>query len=115
MKAKLKEPELKHFNFMEEKSKLTDVQRKMYDSISWLFSDSETMRGTGRTYLMAIFFIEKALSYPNKEIDIFDHVHYARSAQFLLKVIQGILKDTNVNMEYQDNITHPIIKYIGRK
>ena len=76
-----------HFN-------LTEQQEKYKDAITWLI-DNDANRATGRSYLMACVFIESAIKYPGKEIEIFDHgIFYAQhvSKKHMLKIISGLVE-----------------------
>jgi len=54
--------------------KLTEQQKKAYPYIKWLLSDNRHIEEpVGKTYLMSIIFIEKALETPGRWIHIFDH------------------------------------------
>ena len=51
---------------------LTPIQDKYFEAIRWLIDDDEK-RGTGRSFLLAISFISKALKNRGRWIKIFDH------------------------------------------
>ena len=68
---------------------LTKEQHSRFSTIKWLVNDGP--RGSGRTFLLALAFIEKAIDcgYP---IYIWDHYHNRESKRFLLDQISKIMQ-----------------------
>lgn len=52
------------------KYKLTKLQKQHLSSLEWLIDDS---RAAGKTFLLAVVFIKKALEYRERWIYPFDH------------------------------------------
>lgn len=55
--------QIKHHEF-------TDQQKEAYRSIKWLYGGA---RRTGRTYLLAVVFVEQALEYQGEWVYVADH------------------------------------------
>jgi len=53
--------------------KLTQDQQQKLDTLKWLISDHHNDRETGRTTLLAMAFIEKAITNPGLWVRLFDH------------------------------------------
>lgn len=72
-------------------AKLTPLQLKHYDSLQWLLNPDN--RGQGRTYLMAIVWLNMAHSKPGVWIEVYDHIPYsARATSNLVYVLKDILE-----------------------
>ena len=48
-------------------------QGNAYHHVKWLISDNTIACGTGRSYLLAILYIEEAINNPGKMVHIIDH------------------------------------------
>jgi hypothetical protein len=70
------------------KIELSKEQAKHYESIKWLISEGQ--RGSGRTYLMALAFVEKSI-YEGGWVRIFDHTPYEIAQKQLLMQIDNIV------------------------
>ena len=68
---------------------VTEEQKARYEVIKWLISDDN--RAEGRTYLMALAFIDKAMKNKGKPVRIFDHSPVVNSHLYLLNVIGNII------------------------
>ena len=68
--------------------KLTKLQEHHLESIQWLISDQ---RATGKTFLLAWAFIQKALHNRDKGIRIFDHFPERKSDLRLISQIHAII------------------------
>ncbi len=69
--------------------RLTPTQIEHYKAIQWLIGGP---RRTGRTFLLAVCFIEKALRNPGVHIIIFDHMPLMfRNQKYLELEIRGII------------------------
>lgn len=73
------------------KIELNKDQKKYLPAIQWLISDR---RATGKTYLLAVAFIMKAIENPGRQIQIFDHIPRIR-LNYLLDTIQMIVGSDN--------------------
>lgn len=71
-------------------SKLTPKQKSYYSSLKWLLNDGP--RREGKTYLIAIFFIEKAFT-SGEWIEIFDHHPFLHNCRELICIIKDIISD----------------------
>jgi len=73
---------------------LTPVQRHSKEVIEWLMSDSWKDKRVGRTYLMSVILIEKALEKPGNWIPIWDHGPYhPRKEDFMFRYIKNIVEE----------------------
>ena len=81
--------------------KLTEQQKKAYPYIKWLLSDNRHIEEpVGKTYLMSIIFIEKALETPGRWIHIFDHSYTKGTVREIMleTMLAGIqYKVSNIN------------------
>jgi hypothetical protein len=80
------------------KVELSKEQKKHYKSIKWLLTGVPWR--AGRSYLMAVIFIEMAFHSPNEWICIYDHNPHRQSIYFLVHQIEAIL-DRNRNIGYE--------------
>lgn len=71
------------------KVKLTDEQVKHLDTVRWLVSDG--YRGEGRTTVLAVAYLEKAMSNEGKPIAVVDHHLDGQSTKFNLMPLIGFL------------------------
>lgn len=69
---------------------LPEQQAKHYETVKWLVNDGP--RGSGRTFLLALAFVEKAITCGHP-VNIWDHTHYndPRMLSYLLDIIVGIV------------------------
>lgn len=83
------------------KIKLTKEQYERYGTVQWLVNDGP--RGCGRTFLLALAFIEKAIDcgYP---IPIWDHSTNRESVRHLLDQIHKIMSGIE---GYKLEVIHP--------
>lgn len=72
------------------KIELSKLQQKHFDSLKWLVSDS---RRDGKTYLLAIVFIQKAISKQGEWVRPFDHYPEIHGLENLMNLIHGLLTD----------------------
>lgn len=61
------------------KIKLSKLQQEYYPAIKWLINDGP--RASGRTTLLAVAFLEKAVETPGRKILVFDHFPIVRSVR----------------------------------
>jgi len=73
--------------------KLTEYQRKYFRGIKWLL-DADSNLGYGRTFLMAIIYIDLALKYPNKWIYVSDHHSSLIKNNWCFKAILELISRT---------------------
>jgi hypothetical protein len=75
--------------------KLNSSQMKRVRAVEWLLDDNLT--GEGRTTLLALGFIAKAMTFPGKAIRIFDHLPvYGAMGQ----VIMGIVDSKGLGQDF---------------
>ena len=55
------------------KNTFNGKQEASYRSIGWLVTDNEQCRGSGRSYLLAVLYIEEAINNPGKVVHLIDH------------------------------------------
>ena len=72
--------------------RLTPEQKKHFVTIEWLINFEENMR-MGRTYLLSIAFVKRAIKYPDRWIGVFDHNPGMEAKKTLLAWIAAILKE----------------------
>lgn len=70
------------------KIELTKEQKKHLESLEWLINGN---RNSGRTYLLAITFIRRAIDNPGMWIQIFDHYPTQQAKEHLLDLIKMII------------------------
>ena len=87
---------------------ISKLQTKHHDSVKWLLMGA---RASGRSHLMAIVFIEKAIQELGNWIEVFDHVPYRECPRFVLEVILKIL--TNSDVEFKMSRLHNSFKVTG--
>lgn len=91
---------------------LTKEQMIHYRSIMWLISEGP--RASGRTYLLAIAYISKAMMNPNMRVSVKDHGDC--SDRNLMEQIKNILTDVkklnDFSMMYTDSHSYIIHKRI---
>ena len=68
---------------------LSKTQSKHIDAFRWLVSDKKL---EGRSYLLAICFIEKALQNLGQSIEIWDHCQYERNSN-MISIIKNIISE----------------------
>jgi hypothetical protein len=68
--------------------KLTEDQQRKYEAVRWLVNDGP--RGSGRTYLLALAFVEKAITCGNP-IRIWNHESNPNSFRYIIDMIVGIV------------------------
>jgi hypothetical protein len=76
--------------------KLTPDQAQHFKSIEWLISGG---RGTGRTTVLALVYIKKAIDHPNMDIRIQDHERICERCECYEKVF-NLIKDNDVLREH---------------
>ncbi len=69
---------------------LTKPQLKYLDAIRWLL-EGHTNFGSGRTFLMAVVFIEMALASPGRKVYVFDNGLPLNRCEFVLNTVKAIL------------------------
>jgi len=52
---------------------LSKLQKKNLPAIEWLISDDRKDRCSGRSFLLAVAFIKKAMQNPGRRVRVFDH------------------------------------------
>ena len=67
--------------------KLTDYQRKHLKTVQWLVSNE---RVTGRTFVLAWAFVEKAMKNKGELVRVFDHEPWRAATENLIKQIRTI-------------------------
>jgi len=77
---------MKNKEFLHETLNLS--QRKYIDAFKWLVGDE---RLTGRSYLLAICFIEKALNNLGKSVEVWDHYQPNGLKGNMMSLIKEIL------------------------
>jgi hypothetical protein len=80
---------------------LTEQQEKYLEAIEWLISDTPA---TGKTFLLAIAFIKKAIKFKREWVKVFDHRPYLYCGDYILKQISYMLKKLEIEHEikYQE-------------
>jgi len=68
--------------------KLTEFQKKHFPTIKWLVDDT---RQTGKSYLLALAFVEKALEFRGVWVYVFDHYPIQQGREHLLSIVRNIL------------------------
>lgn len=93
---------------------LTKKQTAYFEAISWLVSDE---RASGRTTLLALAFIDKAIKNAGQYIDVFDHFASCPEAigkRNMLNAITNILEKTPRIFQHV-TINHSQLKFkIGK-
>ncbi len=75
------------------KIELTKKQKEHYKSVEWLLND-ESYRREGRSYLMAVCFIQRALRNRGCWVKVFDHFsRHPMTTRFLLDTVVEIVKN----------------------
>lgn len=86
---------------------LTPGQIYFKEAIEWLMSDAWGHRGVGRTYLMCIILIEKAIKSPTVWIPVWDHgPHHPRKEDFMLQHIQKIVDEHYPNWRMKVHVVN---------
>jgi hypothetical protein len=67
---------------------LTPAQLAHLPSLRWLLADGH--RRSGRTFLLAWAFIDKALEHPSRDVQVFDHSGHGHQAARMLEIIQDV-------------------------
>lgn len=73
------------FNF-----ELTTTQEEHLKAVKWLL-DCNCFRASGRSYLMAVVFIDMAMRYPGQKICIYDHFPAVQAKERILRLIKNII------------------------
>jgi len=88
-------------------SMLQPAQIDRWEGVQWLINDDP--RGSGRTHLMALAFIQKAL-YAGYPIQVWDHhkpnASNPRCMHRLYAEIQKCIKIINTNFDYMQLVLH---------
>lgn len=71
-------------------SKLTPSQKKAKGWVEWLLDYNKALR-SGRTYLMAVVFIEKSMK--DGKVKVFDHYPYQTGQANIMRQVYFILND----------------------
>lgn len=84
------------------KYELTDLQKNWLDTLRKLL-DPISHRRTGRSFVMAIVFIELALENAGGWVTVFDHYNdYIKAKEHLINTIRHILRqDKKIKAEYR--------------
>lgn len=69
---------------------LTEEQ-KMYPAIKWLIQDGP--RGTGKSRLMALAFLEKGYDNLGQYVDVYDHFPGFQAGNHLLKMVHSLFHE----------------------
>ena len=97
--------------------RLTDAQLEYFDAIYWLLDDNIPItRAVGKSYLMAVVFIQIALKHPDQWIYVTDHVLMLRLFKtFMLEQIWSIIKRSPGDLKHRFKIhkTKVAIMYIA--
>jgi len=80
------------------KIKLTKEQKKHLETIRWLVDFNENI-AEGRSFLLAIAFIEMAIKYKNRWIQVFDHFPAKQATDRLLFTIKNIISQDKKLLE----------------
>lgn len=80
--------------------KLTDNQAEQFKVLQWLISDDEKDRITGRTTLLAMAFMQKALDNRGTWVTVFDHYPDRYSEDRMIHTITQL-----VPVELRDSLT----------
>lgn len=72
--------------------KLTKDQAAKYETIRWLLADGP--HGQGKSLLMALAFIDRAIDSPGLWVEIFDHRRNYRATRSLIDNIKIIFDDS---------------------
>jgi len=74
-------------------------QERYSHALTWLFDDTIKTKRTGRTHLLAVTFIKKAINHPNTWVQVFDH----RFLDDVVFEIKNILTNQNKLYKFQVN------------
>jgi len=89
-------------------------QFKYYEAVKWL-TNPMGQRGSGRTYLMAIAFIEHSLNF-NMSVPIYNHDNNFVTQQEMLKRISDIIVDQKgLYLKIENAQGHVPTIYVKRK
>lgn len=84
--------------------RLTVDQEKHIESIRWLINGAN--RRQGKSFLLAIVFIEKAVENIGEEITVFDHFNIRQNNRSFLHLIRDVfynLKYKNIDIEFNES------------
>ena len=90
------------------KNYFSGKQEASYRSIGWLITDNEQCRGSGRSYLLAVLYIEEAINNPGKVVHLIDHNIFNGNAYSLIPIRE--LKNTIRTL--CENYSLPIIVWV---
>jgi len=99
-------------------NRLTLEQKERYQTVKWLINDNP--RGMGRSHLMALAFVQKALDCPNTRVYFFDHDysqnpmtmrHMRNLIHSLIFMIDEELKKNNIRIGIGEN--HIRAEWVG--
>ena len=85
------------------KKHLSVKQEDAYNHVRWLISGNRHDTGTGRSYLLAVLYIEEAINNPNETVYLVDHNVFNRGIYSLMP--DNYLKDIIRKLCVGHNIT----------
>ena len=74
------------------KTELTKQQTAHLRTVEWLLSDDHEDIATGRSTVLAVAYINKALEYPGRRIRVVDHFPAEQASRQLLSMIVDTVK-----------------------
>ena len=85
---------------------LTPIQLKAKEVLEWLVDTNWRSKATGKTFLLAICFIELAIKNRGTWINVWDHgAWHPRKEEFMLRYIENVLKEHYPDLKYRVNTT----------
>jgi hypothetical protein len=84
-------------DYYEVLGKLSTDELNKLEVIKWLISNSNSVRGTGRTKLMAIAFVR--LSLEGERIELFDHSQKIASVE-ISNMIHNVFKSSDITISH---------------
>jgi hypothetical protein len=90
---------------------LTETQESHLESLKWLISD-DRHRAEGRTFLLAMAFISKALDHPGRRVYVFDHWHTLRANVEIVSTISHVFNNMVIEDMEMIMSTHTQPPYI---
>lgn len=75
--------------------KLSNIQTAALDIIEWLIDDSIRSRQSGRSTLLAVAFIRKAIRRPKRKVVVFDHYPTMQAKESLMANIQQMIRTSS--------------------
>lgn len=90
---------------------LTQNHKAKLEVLKWLISDNKEDMSSGRTTLLAIAFINKAMEHEFQFISVFDHYPSRQSHHLVLMAIENILNNQPPTIKNKFSFYQNKIKY----